>query len=144
MSLGVTLLVALTRKVAAALDESFDIEIVETHHRHKVDAPSGTALMLGEAAAEGRHRHLDEIASGGRDGMTGARAPGAIGFRFASRRGRCRRARGGLRGGRRAPRSRAYRHGSADLRQRVPSGRALWGLGRPPGTYDMGDVLGLE
>ncbi|MEJ2031327.1 MAG: 4-hydroxy-tetrahydrodipicolinate reductase, partial [Maritimibacter sp.] len=80
MSLGVNLLVQLTKKVAAALDESFDIEIVEAHHKHKVDAPSGTALMLGEAAAEGRGVDHDAMADRGRDGITGAREAGHIGY----------------------------------------------------------------
>ena len=80
MSLGVNLLVALTKKVAAALDDEFDIEIIEAHHKHKVDAPSGTALMLGEAAADGRGIRLAELADRGRDGITGARNKGSIGF----------------------------------------------------------------
>ncbi|MDE3029411.1 MAG: 4-hydroxy-tetrahydrodipicolinate reductase, partial [Paracoccaceae bacterium] len=80
MSLGVNLLVQLTRKVAEALDADFDIEIVEAHHRMKVDAPSGTALMLGEAAAEGRGVQLSEVSDRGRDGITGARKRGDIGF----------------------------------------------------------------
>jgi 4-hydroxy-tetrahydrodipicolinate reductase len=75
MSLGVNLLVQLTRKVAEALDEAFDIEVVEAHHRHKVDAPSGTALMLGEAAAEGRGVALARMSDRGRDGITGERNP---------------------------------------------------------------------
>ena len=74
------LLVRLTQKVAAALDEDLDIEIVEAHHRMKVDAPSGTALMLGEAAAAGRGVALDDVSDRGRDGITGARVPGHIGF----------------------------------------------------------------
>ena len=80
MSLGVNLLVQLTRKVAQALDEDFDIEIVEAHHRHKVDAPSGTALMLGQAAADGRGVSLETASDRGRDGITGARTRGDIGF----------------------------------------------------------------
>jgi len=84
MSLGVNLLVQLTRKVAAALDPDWDIEIVEAHHRMKVDAPSGTALMLGQAAAEGRGIDLDANREAGRDGITGARHPGAIGFSFGA------------------------------------------------------------
>ena len=143
MSLGVNLLLSLTRKVAASLDENFDIEIVESHHRHKVDAPSGTALMLGEAAAEGRGRPLDEIAERGRDGMTGARKPGAIGF--ASLRG------GDVVGehevifagtGERL----VLGHFATDRRifARGAVRAGLWGLGRAPGTYDMTDVLGLE
>jgi len=80
MSLGVNLLTALTRKVAKALDEQFDIEIVEMHHRHKVDAPSGTALMLGEAAAKGRGVDLKSKAVMARQGHTGPRPDGAIGM----------------------------------------------------------------
>ncbi|MEZ5715562.1 MAG: 4-hydroxy-tetrahydrodipicolinate reductase, partial [Paracoccaceae bacterium] len=80
MSLGVNLLVQLTRKVAQALDEDFDIEVIEAHHNKKVDAPSGTALMLGQAAAEGRGVDLAEVSDSGRDGMTGARQRGHIGF----------------------------------------------------------------
>ena len=80
MSLGVNLLVALTKKVAAALDDEFDIEIIEAHHKNKVDAPSGTALMLGEAAASGRGISLTQSADRGRDGIIGARNKGSIGF----------------------------------------------------------------
>src|ERR1700742_3694756 len=85
MSLGVNLLAALVKRVAKSLDENFDIEILEMHHKSKVDAPSGTALMLGEAAAAGRQIALEERAARGRDGLTGARRPGDIGF--ASLRG---------------------------------------------------------
>src|SRR5262245_9919232 len=85
MSLGVNLLTALVKRVAQALGDGFDIEIVETHHRAKVDAPSGTALMLGEAAASGRGVSLKDHSARGRDGMTGARRTGDIGF--ASLRG---------------------------------------------------------
>ena len=80
MSLGVNLLTALTRKVAAALDPDYDIEILEMHHRHKVDAPSGTALMLGRAAAEGRGVKLESVSVRVRDGHTGPRRRGDIGF----------------------------------------------------------------
>ncbi|MEM9710130.1 MAG: 4-hydroxy-tetrahydrodipicolinate reductase [Pseudomonadota bacterium] len=143
MSLGVNLLVDLTRRVAAALDESFDIEIVEAHHRHKVDAPSGTALMLGEAAAAGRGVELDQVADRGRDGITGAREPGAIGF-------------AALRGGDvvgehdvifAAPGERVVlRHIATDRRifARGALKAGVWGLGRPPGRYDMADVLGID
>ena len=85
MSIGVNLLAALVKRVAQSLDESFDIEILEMHHRAKIDAPSGTALMLGEAAAEGRKIALDQHSARGRDGVTGARRSGDIGF--ASLRG---------------------------------------------------------
>ena len=80
MSLGVNLLAALTRQVAAALGNDFDIEIVEMHHRMKIDAPSGTALMLGDAAAQGRDLDLEEHSVRTRDGHTGPRHTGDIGF----------------------------------------------------------------
>ena len=80
MSLGVNLLTQLTKRVAAALDEDYDIEVIEAHHNQKVDAPSGTALMLGEAAAEGRGVSLKDVSDSGRDGITGARKRGDIGF----------------------------------------------------------------
>jgi 4-hydroxy-tetrahydrodipicolinate reductase len=143
MSLGVNLLVGLTRKVAAALGEDFDIEIVEAHHRHKVDAPSGTALMLGEAAAEGRGVDLSRVADRGRDGITGARKAGHIGF--SSVRG------GDIVG--------EHQVIFAGLGEQIRLGHiatdraifargalraALWGLGRHPGSYDMTDVLGLD
>lgn len=79
-SLGVNILAALVEKAAAGLGDDWDIEIVEMHHRHKVDAPSGTALLLGEAAARGRRITLADNSERGRDGITGARARGAIGF----------------------------------------------------------------
>ena len=78
--MGVNLLTQLTKRVAAALDEDFDIEMIEAHHNQKVDAPSGTALMLGEAAAEGRGVTLSDVSDRGRDGITGARKRGDIGF----------------------------------------------------------------
>ncbi len=142
MSLGVNLLVQLTRKVAQALDEAFDIEVVEAHHRHKVDAPSGTALMLGEAAAEGRGVQLDRVADRGRDGITGAREDGHIGF-------------SAIRGGDivgehdvifAGPGERVIlRHVATDraIFARGALKAALWGIGRHPGSYDMVDVLGL-
>jgi 4-hydroxy-tetrahydrodipicolinate reductase len=143
MSLGVNLLVGLTRKVAAALGEDFDIEIIEAHHRHKVDAPSGTALMLGEAAAEGRGVALARVADRGRDGLTGARKPGHIGF--AAIRG------GDIVGehdvifagaGERIRLSHIATDRSIFARGALRA--ALWGLGRHPGAYDMADVLGLD
>lgn len=79
-SLGVNMLAALTRQAASKLGDDWDIEIVEMHHRHKVDAPSGTAKLLGEAAAAGRNIALTANSESGRDGITGARAKGAIGF----------------------------------------------------------------
>jgi len=84
-SLGVTLLAHLVREAAQRLGEDWDIEIVETHHRMKVDAPSGTALLLGEAAAQGRGVALADNSERGRDGITGKRGQGTIGF--ASLRG---------------------------------------------------------
>src|ERR1700692_78609 len=85
MSLGINLLAALVKRVAQSLDPSFDIEILEMHHRAKIDAPSGTALMLGQAAAAGRGISLEERSARGRDGITGARTAGDI--VFASLRG---------------------------------------------------------
>lgn len=142
MSLGVNLLVALTRKVAAALGEDYDIEIVEMHHRAKVDAPSGTALMLGEAAAEGRGIDLSSHAVRVRDGHTGARKAGDIGF--ATLRG------GSVVGdhtvifagdGERVE----LTHLAADrgIFARGAVRAALWGKGRAPGLYSMRDVLGI-
>lgn len=142
MSLGVNLLLAMTSRVAAALGPDFDIEIVETHHRHKVDAPSGTALMLGEAAAHGRGVTLADASERGRDGITGPRAEGAIGFAVI---------RGGDVVGEHdvvfagAGERIVLRHVATDRRifARGALHAALWGLGRKPGEYDMRDVLGL-
>lgn len=142
MSLGVNLLVRLTRKVAAALDADWDIEIVEAHHRMKVDAPSGTALMLGQAAAEGRGVSLDDARVSGRDGITGARTRGSIGF--SAIRG------GDIVGehdvifageGERV----ILRHVATDraIFARGALRAALWGQGQKPGQYDMMDVLGI-
>ena len=142
MSLGVNLLTVLTRQVAKALDADFDIEIVETHHHHKIDAPSGTALMLGEAAAEGRGISLSDSADRGRDGITGARKKGDIGF-------------AALRGGdvvgehdvifAGAGERLILRHIATDrmLFARGAVRAALWGHGKKPGEYSMLDVLGL-
>lgn len=142
MSLGVNLLVQLTKKIAAALDEDWDIEVVEAHHRMKVDAPSGTALMLGEAAAEGRGVALSDVADRVRDGVTGARKRGDIGFAVI---------RGGdvvgehdvifAAEGERV----VLRHLASDRRifARGALKAALWGQGQAPGEYDMMDVLGL-
>jgi 4-hydroxy-tetrahydrodipicolinate reductase len=142
MSLGVNLLVQLTRKVAAALDADFDIEIIEAHHHHKVDAPSGTALMLGEAAAAGRGVHLEDVRQSGRNGITGARKRGDIGF-------------SAIRGGDivgehdvlfAAPGERiVLRHMATDrgIFARGALKAALWGQHKAPGQYDMLDVLGL-
>jgi 4-hydroxy-tetrahydrodipicolinate reductase len=135
--------VKLTRMVAEALDEDYDIEIVEAHHNRKVDAPSGTALMLGEAAAEGRGVQLDKVAERGRDGITGARKRGDIGF--AAIRG------GDIVGEHEVifagPGERVIlRHVAGDrgLFARGALRAALWGQDKKPGEYDMLDVLGLE
>jgi 4-hydroxy-tetrahydrodipicolinate reductase len=143
MSLGVNLLVALTQKVAAALGDDWDIEIAEMHHRHKADAPSGTALMLGEAAAAGRGQPLDALAARPRHGLTGPRPTGEIGF--ASLRG------GDVTGehdvvfaaaGERV----VLRHVATDrmVFARGAVRAALWGQGRAPGEYGMADVLGID
>lgn len=143
MSLGVNLLQTLTRQVAAALGTDFDIEVVEAHHRAKVDAPSGTALMLGQSAAEGRGVDLDEVSDRGRDGITGPREAGHIGF--ASVRG------GDIVGehdvifageGERL----ILRHIATDraIFARGALHAALWGLNQRPGEYDMSDVLAVS
>ena len=142
MSLGVNLLARLTQKVAQALDADWDIEIVEAHHRMKIDAPSGTALMLGQAAAAGRQIRLEDTSVSGRDGITGARTRGSIGFSAI---------RGGdvvgehdvifAADGERI----VLRHLATDraIFARGALRAALWGQGQKPGRYDMMDVLGL-
>jgi len=142
MSLGVNLLTKLTEKVAAALDADFDIEIIETHHHHKVDAPSGTALMLGEAAAVGRGVNLNDVRESGRDGMTGARKRGDIGF-VAIRGGDVVGEHDVLFAG--AGERIILRHMATDrsIFARGALKAALWGQTQKPGHYDMMDVLGL-
>jgi 4-hydroxy-tetrahydrodipicolinate reductase len=141
-SFGINLLAFLVREAASKLGPDWDIEIVEMHHRHKADAPSGTALLLGRAAAEGRGVSLDEVADRGRDGI-GARVPGRIGF--ASLRG------GSVAGdhqlilaaegerielGHRAESRAVFARGAVRA--------ALWLAGKPAGLYSMADVLGLD
>jgi 4-hydroxy-tetrahydrodipicolinate reductase len=142
MSLGVNLLAALVKRVAQSLDESFDIEIVEMHHRAKIDAPSGTALLLGEAAAAGRGIALAEHSARGRDGITGARRSGDIGF--ASLRG------GSVTGDHSVIFAGAMERieliHRAEDRTMFAQGAvkaALWARDRQPGLYTMADVLGL-
>ena len=158
MSLGVNLLLNLVQQVAAALDPSFDIEIAEMHHRHKKDAPSGTALALGRAAADGRRVVLDQVAARGRgartpgtigfaalrggDGDTGERTPGTIGF-------------AALRGGDVAgehtvifagPGERIELSHKASSRGIFGQGAvkaAIWARAQDPGLYSMQDVLGI-
>lgn len=143
MSLGVNLLLGLVEQVAARLGEDFDIEIVEMHHRHKVDAPSGTALALGRAAAAGRAIDLGQHSQRGRDGLTGPRKRGDIGF--ASLRG------GDVVGDHsvifagmgerlelthRASNRQIFAHGAVCA--------ACWVADKPPGLYGIKDVLGLD
>lgn len=143
MSLGVTLLAHLVREAAARLGPDWDIEIVEMHHRTKVDAPSGTALLLGRAAAAGRGVELDDVSDRGREGIAGPRASGHIGF--ASLRG------GTVVGdhqvvlategerielGHRAETRVIFARGAVKA--------ALWLAGRQSGLYSMDDVLGLR
>ncbi|GAA4044294.1 4-hydroxy-tetrahydrodipicolinate reductase [Parerythrobacter jejuensis] len=141
-SLGVTLLAHLAREAASRLGPDWDIEIVEMHHRHKVDAPSGTALLLGEAAAEGRGIDLTANTESGRDGHTGERAAGAIGF-------------AALRGGTVAgdhsvilagEQERITLSHAAENRMIFARGAvraAEWLMGKPPGRYTMPEVLNL-
>ena len=143
MSLGVNLLTALTRKVAEALDPDYDIEILEMHHRHKVDAPSGTALMLGRAAAEGRGVKLESVSVRVRDGHTGARRRGDIGFATL---------RGGSVVGEHSVLFAAdgeiieLRHLASDrgIFARGAVKAALWARGKGPGLFSMMDVLGID
>lgn len=142
MSLGVNLLAHLVREAAARLGPDWDIEIVEMHHRHKVDAPSGTALLLGRAAADGRGVDLDAFSERGRDGITGARSEGAIGF--ASLRG------GSVAGDHMvviaAEGERIELGHRAESRAIFAAGAvkaALWLAGKPSGLYSIDDVLGL-
>jgi 4-hydroxy-tetrahydrodipicolinate reductase len=143
MSLGVNLLAALTRRVAKTLDNSFDIEILEMHHNQKVDAPSGTALMLGRAAAEGRGIDLGKHSVRSRDGHTGARKAGDIGF-------------AALRGGTVVGEHSVIFAGPAERLELVHKAEdrmifargalhaALWARTQKPGLYSMMDVLGLK
>ena len=142
MSLGVNLLAGLTRRAAAALGEDFDVEIVEMHHRMKVDAPSGTALLLGEAAAAGREIALKDHSAPAREGITGARRRGDIGF--ASLRG------GSVVGehsvifageGERIVLSHSAEDRALFARGALKAAR--WAQGRKPGLYSMADVLGV-
>ena len=142
MSLGVNLLAALVRRVARTLDQEFDVEILEMHHNKKIDAPSGTALMLGRAAAEGRNIDLAQRSERGRDGETGARKAGDIGF--ASLRG------GTVVGDHTVvfagPAERIELSHKAEDRMIFARGAvkaALWAKGKKPGLYSMADVLGL-
>jgi 4-hydroxy-tetrahydrodipicolinate reductase len=143
MSLGVTLLAHLVREAASRLGPDWDIEIAEMHHRHKADAPSGTALLLGEAAAQGRGIDLASSSERGRDGITGGRAQGHIGF--ASLRG------GSVAGdhmvvlageGERIELS--HRAETRAIFARGAVKAALWLRERPAGRYRMADVLGLS
>jgi 4-hydroxy-tetrahydrodipicolinate reductase len=143
MSLGVNVLAALVRRVAQILDDAYDIEIVEMHHNKKVDAPSGTALMFGRAAAEGRGVDLKQHTVGAREGHTGPRRTGDIGF-------------AALRGGTvvgdhsvifAGPAERVELVHKAEDRMIFARGAlkaALWARGQQPGLYSMADVLGLN
>lgn len=141
-SLGVNLLAGLVRQAAKALPADWDIEIVEAHHRRKVDAPSGTALLLGEAAAQGRGVSLSEVKAAPRDGIGDPRTPGEIGF--AVIRG------GGIIGEHSVLFASedeviTLSHSARDRRlfARGAVAAALWLAGKPPGAYGMDDVLGL-
>jgi 4-hydroxy-tetrahydrodipicolinate reductase len=143
MSLGVNLLAALTKRAAKTLNNSFDIEILEMHHNQKVDAPSGTALLLGRAAADGRGIELEKHSVRSRDGHTGARKAGDIGFAT-------------LRGGTVVGEHSVIFAGAAErlelthkAEDRMIFARgalhaALWARNQKPGLYSMMDVLGLK
>jgi 4-hydroxy-tetrahydrodipicolinate reductase len=142
-SLGVNLLSHLVREAAARLGDEWDVEITEMHHRMKADAPSGTALLLGQAAAEGRGVKLEEVSDRGRDGITGARTRGDIGF-------------AALRGGTVAGEHQVifasdyerielgHRAESRAIFARGAVQAALWLADKSAGRYSMADVLGLQ
>jgi 4-hydroxy-tetrahydrodipicolinate reductase len=125
-SLGITLLARLVADAAARLGTDWDIEIVEAHHRDKVDAPSGTALLLGEAAAEGRGAPLNDLKVVDRAGLTGARAEGTVGFAGSGERLEL-----------------THRAESREIFARGAVRAALWLAGQPAGRYAMAEVLGL-
>ena len=143
MSLGINVLTSLVEKISSSLDLDFDIEILEMHHRDKVDAPSGTALMLGEAAARGKGKGLPELRVGLRDGISDGREKGSIGF--ASLRG------GGVVGEhevsftsdseRISIKHEAF---SRDIFVNGAIKAALWSKEKDPGLYDMLNVLNLR
>jgi len=141
-SIGVNVLFALTEKLAGILDDDYDIEVVEMHHKHKVDAPSGTAIGLGEAAATGRGVDLAAVSQAGRDGITGERKAGDIGF--ASLRG------GDVVGdhsvifagaGERVELT--HKAASRVIFSRGAVRAARWAADQPAGLYSMQDVLGI-
>jgi 4-hydroxy-tetrahydrodipicolinate reductase len=143
MSLGVNILASLVRKAAQSLGDDFDIEVLEMHHRHKIDAPSGTALLLGQAAAAGRNLDLSKRSVRSRDGHTGARPKGDIGF--AALRG------GSVVGehtvifaGNAERIEFSHKAESRDIFAHGAVRAALWARGQKPGFYSMTDVLGLE
>jgi 4-hydroxy-tetrahydrodipicolinate reductase len=142
-SLGLNMLTGLVERAARALEaDDYDIEVFEAHHRMKIDAPSGTALMLGEAAARGRGVELDDVAKRARDGLVGARPTGEIGFAVV---------RGGSIVGEHSVSFLAegetltlsHAAGDRSMFARGAIAAALWVAGRPPGEYDMRDVLGF-
>jgi 4-hydroxy-tetrahydrodipicolinate reductase len=143
MSVGVNVFMELVRRGAEALDADYDVEIIEAHHRHKVDAPSGTALALGELVAQARGGDLESLGVFAREGQTGARKPGSIGFSAIRA--------GNIVG------EHTVMFGSADERLELTHRAAertvfakgalraaRWVAGRAPGLYDMGDVLGFK
>lgn len=141
-SLGVNMLSALVERAAKSLGEDWDIEVLETHHRHKVDAPSGTALLLGEAAARGRGGELKDMKLPPYDGVTGERPPGRIGFSV--------RRSGGVIGGHEVSFGSmeevlSLSHSALDRKvfARGALRAAKWVVSQPPGFYSMTDVLGL-
>ena len=141
-SLGVTLLAHLVREAAARLGDDWDIEVVEMHHRMKVDAPSGTALLLGEAAAQGRGIALADHTESGRHGITGARAKGAIGF-AALRGGTVAGDHSVIMAGEEERLTLSHHAENRTIFARGAVKAAEWMLGKPAGRYTMPEVLGL-
>jgi 4-hydroxy-tetrahydrodipicolinate reductase len=141
-SLGVNLVAGLVRQAAARLGPDWDIEVLESHHRHKVDAPSGTALMLGHAAAAGRGAVHDDVASFARQGQTGARKAGDIGYAVIRA--------GGIIGDHEVMFASddeivtiAHKAGSRTIFAKGALAAAAWAITQKPGLYSMADVLGF-
>jgi 4-hydroxy-tetrahydrodipicolinate reductase len=141
-SIGINALFALTEQLSNLLDDHFDIEVFEMHHRHKVDAPSGTAIALGEAAAKGRSVVLSDVSVRGRDGITGARNKGAIGF-TSLRGGEVIGDHSVIFAGDSERIELTHKAASRGIFSKGAVFAALWAGGQPPGLYDMLDVLGF-
>lgn len=142
-SIGVNALFALTEQLSNLLDDNFDVEIFEMHHRHKIDAPSGTAIALGEAAAKGRSVVLGDVSVRNRDAISGARTKGDIGF-TSLRGGEVVGDHSVIFAGDSERIELTHKAASRDIFSKGAVFAALWTSGQSPGLYDMLDVLGFK